>query len=132
MPVSNSRPIYRMELVVTTCSTQLISRCVNAKIAPTSVKKVNKTRLSLHVGPTSCHYKLHGVNWPLIDFYLVRLSLLKSPALVNDYWTIIKGRLIRSTFLLIRVIESDYILQSLSTLKLLSNDGSLINKKLIV
>ena len=30
------------------------------------------------------------------------------------------------------VIESDYMLQSLSTLKFLSNDGSLINKKLIV
>ena len=30
------------------------------------------------------------------------------------------------------VIESDYILQSWSTLKFLSNDGSLINKKLIV
>ena len=30
------------------------------------------------------------------------------------------------------VIESDNILQSRSTLKLLSNDGSLINKKLIV
>ena len=30
------------------------------------------------------------------------------------------------------VIESDYILQSWSTLELLSNDGSLINKKLIV
>ena len=87
-----------MQLVVTTCSTQLISRCVNAKIAPTSVKEVNKTRLSLHVGPTSCYYKSHGVSWPLtdfvfgaalIDFYLVRLSLLKSPALANDYWTVI-------------------------------------------
>ena len=62
MPVSNLRPIYRMRLVVTTCSTQLISRCVNAKIAPTSVKEVNKTRLSLYVGPTSCYYKSHGVN----------------------------------------------------------------------
>ena len=30
------------------------------------------------------------------------------------------------------VIESDYILQSWSTLKFLSNDGSLINKKLIL
>ena len=30
------------------------------------------------------------------------------------------------------VIESDYILQRWATLKLLSNDGSLINKKLIV
>ena len=100
MPVSNLRPIYRMRLVVTTCSTQLISHCVNAKIAPTSIKEVNKTRLSLHVyvDLTSCYYKSHGVNWPLtvfffglalIDFYLVRLSLLKSPALVNDYWTVI-------------------------------------------
>ena len=30
----------------------------------------------------------HGVNWSLIDFYLVWLSLLKKPALVNDYWTV--------------------------------------------
>ena len=45
-------------------------------------------RFSLHVGPTSCYYKSHGVNCPLIDFYLVWLSLLKSPALVNDYWTV--------------------------------------------
>ena len=89
MPVSNLRPIYRMLLVVTTCSTQLISRSVNANITPTSVKKVKKTRLSLHVAPTSCYYQLYGVNWPLIDFHLARLSLLKSPALVNDYWTVI-------------------------------------------
>ena len=46
-------------------------------------------KLSLHVGPTGCYYKSHGVNWPLIYLYLVRLSLLKSPALVNDYWTVI-------------------------------------------
>ena len=72
--------------MVTTCSTQLISHCVNAEIAPISVKEVNKMRFSLHVGPTSCSYKSHGVDWPLIDFYLVWLiSLLKSPALVNDY-----------------------------------------------
>ena len=47
-------------------SRQLILHCVNAKIAPTSIKEVNKTRLSLrvHVGLTSCYYKLHGVNWP--------------------------------------------------------------------
>ena len=89
IPVSNLRPIHRMRLVVTTCCTQLILCCVNAKIAPTSVKEVNKTRLSLHVGPTSRYYKSHGVNWPLIDFYLVQLSLLKNPALVNDYWTVI-------------------------------------------
>ena len=44
-------------------------------------------RFSIHVGPTSCYYKSHGVNWPLIDIYLVQFSLLKSPALVNDYWT---------------------------------------------
>ena len=67
---------------------------MNAKIVPISVKEVNKMRLSLHLGPTSCYYKSHGVNWPLIgsaliDFYLVWLSLLKSPALVNDYWTVI-------------------------------------------
>ena len=65
MPVSNLRPIYRMQLVVTTCSAQLISHCVNAKVASISVKEVNKMRLSLHVGPTSCYYKPHGVNWPL-------------------------------------------------------------------
>ena len=82
MPVSNLRPIYRMQLVVTICSTKLISHCVNAKVAPISIKEVNKMRLSLQVGPTSCYYKSHGVNWPLTDFYLVRLSLLKSPALV--------------------------------------------------
>ena len=69
MPVSNLRPIYRMRLVVTTCSTQLILCCVNAKVAPTSIKEVNKTRLSLHIGPTSCYYKSHGVNWPLIDSF---------------------------------------------------------------
>ena len=89
MPVSNLRPIYSMRLVVTTCSLQLISHCVNAKVAPISIKEVNKMKLSLHVGPTSCYYKSHGVNWPLTDFYLVWLSLLKSPALVNDYWTVI-------------------------------------------
>ena len=74
--------------MVTTCSAQLILHCVNAKVAPISIKEVNKMRFSLHVGPTSCYYKSHGVNWPLTDFYLVRLSLLKSPALVNDYWTV--------------------------------------------
>ena len=90
MPVFNLRSIYRMRLVVTTCSTQLISRCVNAKIAPISIKELNKIiRFSLHVGPTGCYHKSHGVNWPLIDFCLVRLSLLESPAVVNDYWTII-------------------------------------------
>ena len=89
MPVSNLRPIYRMRLVVTTCSTQLISNCVNAKVALISIKEVNKIRLSLQVGPTSCYFKSHGVNWPLTDSYLVRLRLLKSPALVNDYWTVI-------------------------------------------
>ena len=62
---------------------------MNPKVAPISVKEVNKMRLSLQVGPTSCYYKSHGVNWPLTDFYLVQLSLLKSPALVNDYWTVI-------------------------------------------
>ena len=67
----------------------MISNCVNAKVAPISIKEVNKMRLSLHVGPTSCFCKSHGVNWPLTDFYLVRLSLLKSLALVNDYWTVI-------------------------------------------
>ena len=75
--------------MVTTCSAQLISHCVNAKVAPISIKEVNKMRLSLQVGPTSCYYKSHGVNWHLTDFYLVRLSFLKSPASVNDYWTVI-------------------------------------------
>ena len=49
---------------------------MNAKVAPISIKEVKKMRLSLHVGPTGCYYKSHGVNWPLTDFYLVRLSLL--------------------------------------------------------
>ena len=75
MPLSNVRPIYRMRLLVTTCSTQLILHCANAKIAPISNKKVNKMRFSLHVGPTSC-YKSHGVNWPSIDFCLVSIGLV--------------------------------------------------------
>ena len=75
--------------MVTTCSAQLILHCVNAKIVPISIKELNKLRFSLHVGPTSCYDKSHGLNWPLLDFYLVWLSLLKSPALVNDYWTVI-------------------------------------------
>ena len=88
MPVSNLRLIYRMRLVVTTCSAQLILHCVNTKVVPISIKEVNKMRLSLHIGPASCYYKSHGVNWPLTYFYLVQLveqHLLKSPALVNDY-----------------------------------------------
>ena len=115
MPVSNLRPIYRMRLVVTTCSTQLISCCANANIAPTSIiKKVNKTRLSLrvHVGLASCYYKSHGLNWPLIDFYLVWLSLLKSPALVNDYWTVINTTVTEGSkhFLLGGSFEKHFIL----------------------
>ena len=35
------------------------------------------------------YYKSHGVNWPLIDFYLVWHSLLKSLASVNDNWRVI-------------------------------------------
>ena len=78
-----------------------MSHCVNAKTAHISVKEVKKMKLSLHVGPTSCCYKSHHVNWLLLDFYLVWyshgityklrliLSLLKSPALVNDSWTVI-------------------------------------------
>ena len=89
MPVSNLRPIYTMRLVVTTCSVQLMLHCVNAKITPISIKEVNKKRFSVHVGPTSCYYKSHDINWPLTDFYLVQLSLLKSPASVNVYWTVI-------------------------------------------
>ena len=68
--------------------------------SPTSVKEVKEARLSLRIGSTSCYYKSHRVNWPLIDFYLVQhgqvvtyklrlsFSLLKSPALVNDYWIV--------------------------------------------
>ena len=78
-----------------------MSHCVNAKTAYTLVKEINKMKLLLHVRPTSCYYKSHHVNWLLLDFYLVwhshgttyklRLcfSLLKSPALVKDYWTVI-------------------------------------------
>ena len=91
MSVSNLRPIYRIRLVVTTCSAQLISHCVNAKAAPISINEINKMRFSQHVqvGPTTCYYKSYSVNWPLTDFYLVWFSLLKSPASVNDYWTVI-------------------------------------------
>ena len=47
-------------------------------------------KFSLRVGPQVVPTnKPHGVNWPLICFYLVLLSLLKSPALVNDYWKVI-------------------------------------------
>ena len=47
-------------------------------------------KFSLRVGPqVVTTNKPHGVNWPLIYFYLVLLSLLKSPALVNDYWKVI-------------------------------------------
>ena len=59
------------------------------KLYQSQSRKSTEMRLSLHVGPTSCYCKSHGVNWPLTDFYLVWLSLLKSLALVNDYWTII-------------------------------------------
>ena len=52
-------------ICITTCSIHLISHRVNAKIAPTSVMEVKETRLSLHVGPTSCYYKSDRVNWPL-------------------------------------------------------------------
>ena len=48
-------------------------------------------KFSLRVGPqVVTTNKPHGVNWPLIYFYLVLLSLLKSPALVNDYWKVIQ------------------------------------------
>ena len=43
--------------MATTCSKQLIPHRENPKIAPTSVKDVKETRLSLHVGPTSSYYK---------------------------------------------------------------------------
>ena len=42
------------------------SHRVNAKIAPTLASLVKETRLSLHVGPTSCYYKSQRVNWPLV------------------------------------------------------------------
>ena len=76
MPVSNLRPIYRMRLVATTLLPPTDIALCDAKVAPISI---NKMRLTQHVGPTSRYYKSHGVNWPLTDFYLVRLSLLKSP-----------------------------------------------------
>ena len=76
-----------------------MTNCVNEKNAHTSAKEVNKMNLSLQVGSTSCYYKSHHLNSLLIDFYLVwhshgityklKLSLLKSPALVNHYWTVI-------------------------------------------
>ena len=53
--------------MVTTCSLQKLSHRVKAKIASTSVKEVKETRLLLHVGPTSCYYKSHRVNWPLLE-----------------------------------------------------------------
>ena len=62
------KPVSMMLFIVKTCSIQLISHCVNAnKIAPTSVKEVKKTRLSLHVGVESCYYKSHRVYWPLVQ-----------------------------------------------------------------
>ena len=54
-----------MRFAVTTCSIQLISHRVNAKIAPTSFTEVKETRFSLHLGPTGCYHKSHLVNWPL-------------------------------------------------------------------
>ena len=96
----NLRPIYTMRFVITCCSIQLILHRVNAKVAPTSVKEVNETRLSPREGSTSCYCKSYRGNWPLIDFYLVlhcqdttyklrlSLSLLNNPALVNDYWKV--------------------------------------------
>ena len=67
-----------MRFVVTTCSIQLISHHVNAKIASALVNRVKETRLSLHVGPTSCYYKLHHVNWPLcIGRYVSNVYCLK-------------------------------------------------------
>ena len=58
-----------MQFAVKTCSIQLISDRVNAKIAPTSVKEVKETRLSLHVDPTDCYYKSHCVKLALINTY---------------------------------------------------------------
>ena len=46
-------------------------------------------RFSLHVGPQVVTTNCMVVNWPLIYFCLVLLSLLKSLALVNDYWKLI-------------------------------------------
>ena len=73
--------------MVITCSAQLILHCVSAKISPISIKEVNKMRFSLHVAKSYRQVVTtnDSVNWPLIDFHLVWLSLLKSSALVNDY-----------------------------------------------
>ena len=43
------------------CSIQLTSHGVNTKIAPSLVKWVKEMRLSLHIGPPSCYYKLHPI-----------------------------------------------------------------------
>ena len=56
------RLIHGMRFVATTCSIQLLmAHRVNAKIVPTSIKEVKETRLSLHMGSTSCYYKSHHV-----------------------------------------------------------------------
>ena len=67
-------------IVVTTCSIQLILHRVRAKIAPISVKEVKEMKLSLHVGPTSCYYKSHRVNWPLspIGIFLAIMKLFQT------------------------------------------------------
>ena len=57
-----------MRFVVTTCSIQLISHRLNAKIAPTLVTEVKEMRLSLHVGPISCYYKLYRLNRPISSY----------------------------------------------------------------
>ena len=84
MPVSKLRPIYRMRLVITTCNAQLICKsCTN----------LNQGSQKNEALTTSRSYKLLlQIAWcklALTNYYLVWLSLLKSPALVNDYWTVI-------------------------------------------
>ena len=64
--------------MVITCSARLILHCVSAKIAPISVKEVNKMRFSLHVAKSYRQVVTtnDSVNWPLIDFYLVSIGLV--------------------------------------------------------
>ena len=60
------RAISTVWFAVTTFSIQLTSlHHVDAKIGLTLVNRVKEMRLSIHVGPTSCYYKSHRVNWPI-------------------------------------------------------------------
>ena len=75
--------------MVTTFSTQLISHCVNANIATNLNQGSQQSEVLTTCRSSSCYYKLHGVNWSPIYFYLILLSLLKSLASVNDYWKVV-------------------------------------------